>query len=447
MKKIFLIFFFSFLFACNTSSYNSAYNDYYKYQQIYIEALLDNNKIKQKNALVELIKCGKYLNFDVSTYEKKLALLNKKQPKKTANKKSAKASVKKSSVFSKYIKIHSTSPLKLTIPSNNIRHFVIKRKNAYKEVIDIKNAITPKFVKRKIGNVTLRIAQFNKNTVRIVFSSNKKFPFKYTIKNNKLYAFLQNKSIPQTNHKTNTKHKSVIKNTKIKFKATPFKYKKIIVIDAGHGGKDPGGIGLGGRKEKVAVLSIAKKVASILKKKGYIVYLTRRGDYFIPLKKRTHFANEKNADLFISLHCNIAPRHLRGPNGIEIYYLSPTRSERAIRVAKIENKEIKGLNYLDQRVILTFLNKDRMIDSHKLGIDIMDNVLKSVRKKGFHLKDGGVRPAPFWVLVGTQMPAILIETGYLTNPRDARNLFNPLFQWQMAKGIAEGIDSYFKKNR
>jgi N-acetylmuramoyl-L-alanine amidase len=88
-----------------------------------------------------------------------------------------------------------------------------------------------------------------------------------------------------------------------------------------------------------------------------------------------------------------------------------------------------------------------MIDSHKLGIDIMNNVLKSVRKKGFYLKDGGVRPAPFWVLVGTQMPAILIETGYLTNPQDARNLFNPIFQWQMAKGIANGIKSYFLKNR
>ena len=94
-----------------------------------------------------------------------------------------------------------------------------------------------------------------------------------------------------------------------------------------------------------------------LLKKGYIVYLTRDGDYFIPLKERTHFANMKKADLFISIHCNIAPKHLKSPNGIETYFLSPTRNERAIQVARLENKEIKNLNYLDQRVILNFLNK------------------------------------------------------------------------------------------
>ena len=113
-----------------------------------------------------------------------------------------------------------------------------------------------------------------------------------------------------------------------------------------------------------------------LLKKGYIVYLTRDGDYFIPLKERTHFANMKKADLFISIHCNIAPKHLKSPNGIETYFLSPTRNERAIQVARLENKEIKNLNYLDQRVILNFLNKDRIIDSHKLAIDIQNCMLK-----------------------------------------------------------------------
>ncbi len=411
MKKL-IIFLFSFLFACNTSSYNAAYNDYYKYQQKYIEALLDNNKKAEILALKELIKCGKFLNFDTSNYEKKLKNLTPKN-----------------NIYSKYIKIHSLNPLKLTLPKNyKINHFIIK-KNGYKEIFDIKNAITPKFITKKINNITLKIAQFNKNTVRIVFYAQKRFNLNYKISNNKLIAKITNKNpIKKANF--------LPINTS----------KKIIVIDPGHGGKDAGGIGLWGKKEKVAVLSIAKKTASILRKKGYIVYLTRTGDYFIPLKKRTHFANQKKADLFISIHCNIAPRHIKTPNGLEIYYLSPTRSERAIRVAKLENKEIKGLNYIDQRVILKFLNKDRIIDSHKLGIDIKNSILKNVRKKGFYLKDGGVRPAPFWVLVGTQMPSILIETGYLTNPRDAKNLFNPLFQWQMAKGIAEGIDNYFRKN-
>jgi N-acetylmuramoyl-L-alanine amidase len=87
-----------------------------------------------------------------------------------------------------------------------------------------------------------------------------------------------------------------------------------------------------------------------------------------------------------------------------------------------------------------------MINSNKLAIDIQKGMLLSLRKKYSRIKDGGVRPAPFWVLVGTQMPAILIETGYLTNPLESKRLFNPEYQKNLAKGIAEGIKSYFKKN-
>ena len=174
--------------------------------------------------------------------------------------------------------------------------------------------------------------------------------------------------------------------------------------------------------------------------------MTRNGDYFIPLKKRTHFANLKKADIFISIHCNIAPKHKKHIYGIETYFLSPTRNERAIRVARLENKEIKGLNYLDQRVILSFLNKDRIIASNKLAIDIQQGMLLSLRSKYNKIKDNGVRPAPFWVLVGTQMPAILIETGYLTNPLEESRLFTPTYQKYLAKGIAKGIENYFRKN-
>ena len=205
-------------------------------------------------------------------------------------------------------------------------------------------------------------------------------------------------------------------------------------------------MGIKNRYEKIAVLQIAKYLKKELVNKGYIVYLTRSGDYFIPLKKRTHFANLKKADLFISIHCNIAPKHKKNIYGIETYFLSPSRNERAIRVARLENKEIKGLNYLDQRVILSFLNKDRIIASNKLAIDIQIGMLSSLKSKYNHIKDNGVRPAPFWVLVGTQMPAILIETGYLTNPLEASRLFTPNYQKLLAKGIAKGIENYFRKN-
>jgi len=419
MKKFIALLFFVFTFACNTSSYNTAYQDYYKYQQIYIDSLLDNDIQKQKKALKELIECGKYLNFDTKTYEQKYYKLIKKNHKKN--------SLKTSNIFKKYIRIHSTNPLKITLPTNKVKHFTIKKKNSFKEVIDIPNAITPKFIKRKIGKITLRIAQFNKNTVRIVYSSNKPFYFKYKILKNKLFVELSKKqTIKTVNFKKSVK-------------------RKIIVIDPGHGGKDAGGIGIGRRYEKYAVLSVAKKLKKELQKRGFIVYLTRSKDVFIPLKKRTHFANIKKADLFISLHCNIAPRHLRSPRGIETYFLSPTRNERAIEVARTENKEIKGLNYLDQRVILNFLNKDRIIDSNKLAIDIQKGMLREIRKR-YKVRDGGVRPAPFWVLVGTQMPAILIEMGYLTNPIEAKRLFNDDYQNRIAKGIAKGIKDYFRKN-
>jgi len=471
MKKLILLFFFfTALFAkCDTSNYNSAYKDYYSNQQIYIESLLDNNTQREISALKDIIKCGKYLNFDVREYEQKLKKLtstNKKTQKKapvkkpapkktsktsqktkTVQKKTTKPTVKhktktivkqkpkpipKNSLFkskySKYIKIHSTNPLKITIPNENIKVFTLKGKNYYKKVIDLKNAITPKSIKKQLGNVTLRIAQFDKNTVRIVYSAKKPFYFKYSVKNRLLQTYLKNTKTPRL------------------FLPTKPKRKKIIVIDPGHGGKDVGGIGIGRVYEKNAVLKIAKYLKYYLQKEGYRVYMTRDRDIFIPLKKRTHFANQKKADLFISIHCNIAPKRLKNIRGIETYFLSPTRNERAIRVARLENKEIKGLNYLDQRVILNFLNRDRIINSNKLAIDIQNGMLRTLRAKYAGVRDGGVRPAPFWVLVGTQMPAILIEAGYLTNPVEAKRLFSPTYQRNLAKGIARGIESYFKKN-
>jgi len=430
MKKLVLVFFFFvFLFAkCDTSSKNKAYQDYYTNQQIYIESLLDNDRQKQISALKDIIKCGKYLNFDVREYQQKLNKLTKntKKTSKTTQKPKPKNSLKKGK-YSRYIKIHSTNPLKITIPGD-IKVFTLKSKNSYKKVIDIKNAITPKFIKKKIGDITLRIAQFNKNTVRVVYSSKKPFYFKYSVKNKLLQTYLNTKNRPKL------------------FLPTKPKRKKIIVIDPGHGGKDVGGVGIGRVYEKNAVLKIAKYLKYYLQKDGYKVYMTRDRDIFIPLKKRTHFANQKKADLFISIHCNIAPKHLKNIRGIETYFLSPTRNERAIRVARVENKEIKGLNYLDQRVILNFLNRDRIINSNKLAIDIQNGMLRELRARYSGVRDGGVRPAPFWVLVGTQMPAILIEAGYLTNPVEAKRIFNPYYQKRIAKGIAKGIKNYFEKN-
>ena len=447
MKKLFFLFFAVFLFACNTKNYNTAYQDYYKNQRIYINSILSDNKSQEISALKKLIKCGEYLNFNVNDYKQKLLQLT---PKKQLT--------QKKQIQKEYIKIISFNPLKIKT-SHPYKLYNLKNKKHYITLINLYYAITPKpFIEKRLNNkITLKIAQYNKNITRIVYYS--KTPLKPSIKksNNLLIInpnLKQNKTKQKKQHTIKSKKTTPKKSQKPKKAYIPAIPKiplisssqKIIVIDPGHGGKDTGGIGIGRKLEKTAVLEIAKKVKYYLQKEGYKVFLTRNGDYFISLQNRTHFANIKKASLFISIHCNIAPKHIHSPHGIETYFLSPTRSKRAIRVAKIENKEVKGLNYLDQSVILNFLNKDRIIASNKLGIDVQGHILLDLRKHYGDVKDGGVRPAPFWVLVGTQMPAILIETGYLTNPTEAKRLFNPLYQEDLAKGIANGVKAYFIKN-
>jgi len=434
--KIFLIFFLLLpLFACNTTNFDTAYKDYYQNQRIYISAILENNKQKQINALKELIKCGKYLHFNVDDYKNKLYRLIKTahKTKEYRRKRNYKTKIKISP--NKYIKILSLNPLKIKT-TQNYRVFNLNTKKIYRKVIDIKNSVLPqRYISKKINHyVYLKIAQFNKNTVRIVYYS--KRPIDLYIKKEKKYLVFF----------FNNKKNNVLTNNSIQ-KPSLFQQRKIIVIDPGHGGKDSGGIGVGGREEKVAVLQIAKYVKYYLQKDGYIVYLTRNKDIFRTLSWRTHFANEKHADLFISIHCNIAPDHIKYPHGVETYFLSPARSQRAIRLAKLENKSVKGLNYLDQNVILGFLNKNRIIASDKFAINVQSNILSELRKHYKNVVDGGVRPAPFYVLVGTQMPAILIETGFLTNPMEAKRLFNPTYQKLLAKGIANGVKAYFIMNR
>jgi N-acetylmuramoyl-L-alanine amidase len=115
-------------------------------------------------------------------------------------------------------------------------------------------------------------------------------------------------------------------------------------------------------------------------------------------------------------------------------------------VAKLENSAIGNLRSTTQNIVLNFLNKNRIIDSTKLAIDIQKSLIYNLKKHYSHIKDGGVRPAPFWVLVGTNMPAILIEMGYLSNKIEAKKLNSKTYQKRLAKYIADGIENYFRKN-
>jgi N-acetylmuramoyl-L-alanine amidase len=219
-----------------------------------------------------------------------------------------------------------------------------------------------------------------------------------------------------------------------------------VVIDAGHGGHDSGAVGEGRYMEKVFVLQMAKQVEKQLKKEGYTVKMTRSDDRFIELKNRTKIANRHKADIFISIHANAAPNQSKYASmyGVETFFLQMTRSERAKNIAAKENSVVLNANdFLSNDVILNSVLSGPKIElSHKLAIDVQTKIVKNARHQYSGVKDGGVRPAPFWVLVGAQMPSILVEVGYISNPAERARLFSPAYQKVVAKGISEGVDSY-----
>jgi len=223
---------------------------------------------------------------------------------------------------------------------------------------------------------------------------------------------------------------------------------KLIVIDPGHGGSDSGAVG-NGLKEKNVVLATSKKLGALLTKRGYKVLYTRSTDVFINLRSRTAFAAKRNADMFISIHANAAPNASSAlkMSGVETFFLSPARSERSKNAAALENRgDLEDMNTFSKQTFLNFLNREKIISSNKLAIDIQSYMLSSV-KKSFSSRDGGVREAPFWVLVGATMPAVLVEMGYITHPQEGKNLGKSAYQDRIAQGIANGVDAYFQKNK
>ncbi len=225
------------------------------------------------------------------------------------------------------------------------------------------------------------------------------------------------------------------------------KHKKI-VLDAGHGGKDCGAMSANLVCEKDIVLEVVKFLHKELKKRGYSVLLTRDKDIYIDLVGRTELANKKSADLFISVHANSIPkRSTSNAHGIETYFLSTARSERARKVAEQENKDdVNLMDYFSKSLLLNSLNTQRLIVSNKLAIDVQYGMLQSIRKNYPDVVDGGVREGPFWVLAGALMPSILIEIGYNSHAIESKRIQSKPYQKILAKGIADGIDSFFSKN-
>ncbi|UCH00756.1 MAG: N-acetylmuramoyl-L-alanine amidase [Deltaproteobacteria bacterium] len=218
---------------------------------------------------------------------------------------------------------------------------------------------------------------------------------------------------------------------------------KRIIIDPGHGGRDPGAIGRDGLKEKDVMLKLANFVAEKVRRELKCqAILTRASDIFLPLEKRTAIANINKADLFISLHLNA--HNYRKVQGVETYFLNIALDEDAMNLAARENATSRK-NISDLQMILNDLMLNTKInESSRLAGFVQKGLVKEVRKRYKKITSRGVRQAPFYVLIGAEMPAILVEVGYITNATENRRLKGEAYLKMAASGIVKGIDSYIK---
>jgi N-acetylmuramoyl-L-alanine amidase len=219
---------------------------------------------------------------------------------------------------------------------------------------------------------------------------------------------------------------------------------KRIIIDAGHGGKDTGAIGKKKLYEKKLTLKLAKKLSKKIQEGLKLETLLTRGvDCFIPLEERTAIANTKQADLFISLHINSSPNPQA--EGIETYFLNLATDEESIRVAARENatstKRISDL----QKILKDLMLNAKIDESSRLANHVQQNVVRALNEKYPPVKNLGVKQAPFYVLIGARMPAILVETSFISNDREWDRLNQDDYLDQIVEGLVKGIDSYIKE--
>jgi N-acetylmuramoyl-L-alanine amidase len=217
-----------------------------------------------------------------------------------------------------------------------------------------------------------------------------------------------------------------------------------IVIDPGHGGHDTGTIGPTGLMEKDLCLDVALRLGKIIDQRlpGADVIYTRADDTFVPLEERTNIANQAKADLFISIHANSSRD--TGARGIETYYLNLKGSAEAMEVATRENataqEGVHDLESLVKRIAQT----EKVDESKEFAQDIQESLSKRIQKSGKNVKDRGVRKAPFVVLIGADMPSILTEISFLSNPADEKLLKQPEQRQKVAEGLFQGISSYLQ---
>ena len=214
-----------------------------------------------------------------------------------------------------------------------------------------------------------------------------------------------------------------------------------IVIDAGHGGHDTGTIGPNGLLEKDVVLDVAKRLGRLLESRlGAEVIYTRRDDTFIPLETRTAIANRERADLFISIHANSSRDS--DARGVETYYLNFTSSPEALEVAARENAVSEKSIYELQDLVKKIALKEKIEESREFAGDVQESLYGGLALNNSHIRNRGVKKAPFIVLIGANMPSILAEISFVSNPADERKLETSEHRQRIAESLYRGVSKY-----
>jgi len=214
-----------------------------------------------------------------------------------------------------------------------------------------------------------------------------------------------------------------------------------IVIDPGHGGTDPGCIGKDGTMEKVIVLDICKRLKQLFSTHdGLEVILTRETDIFVPLENRTVIANQKRADLFVSVHANANPSKKR--SGVNTFYLNFSNDPSVIEIAARENAT-STKNISEMKTILEKIVKNsKIMESKELAKNIQKSLISALKKSYKDVNDLGFKGGPFWVLIGVETPSVLVEVSHLSNTKEEAKLKTPQYRQCIAQGIYNGITGY-----
>lgn len=216
-----------------------------------------------------------------------------------------------------------------------------------------------------------------------------------------------------------------------------------IVIDPGHGGKDPGCIGRNGLQEKAIVLDVCIELKKLLESQENLeVILTRETDIFLPVESRPVIANQKRSDIYISVHANSVPNKKR--SGVQTFYLNFSHDPSVNAIAAQENatstKSISGM----KDIITKIVQNSKIVESKELAEIIQDSLVSSLSNNYKDVKDLGVKGGPFWVLIGGEMPSILVEISHLSNSKEAERLKSPQYRRHVAQGIYSGIKNYME---